>query len=128
MPAAKEKFNLTDRFLAKLMPTPKGTRRMIWDAYTHNLAVSVTDKGTITFKVIGRRKGKKVGVQYHALGRYPELSLADARKQTAEVRRLYQQGTTPKLEEKKREAEEARQHGETFGVAAEASSNREKGR
>ncbi len=128
MPAAIHKRKLTDKDLQRLKPAPAGKRYMVWDTHTRNLAVKVTDRGTITFIVVGRRKGQ-AAPQYHRLGRYPDqISLREAREQVSDVMRLYRQGTTPKEQEKRKSIERAKARGEAFEVAANAFFEFERGK
>src|SRR6266851_4771572 len=49
MPAPARKVALTDKFLKALKPAPAGKRVTIWDAMMPNLAVRITDKGSVSF-------------------------------------------------------------------------------
>jgi integrase len=72
------KVKFTDKFLAALKPAPAGERLMIWDTQVKGLGIRVTDKGAVTFFVTRRLKGS-TAVRI-VLGRYGEISLADARR------------------------------------------------
>ncbi|HVY20674.1 MAG TPA: site-specific integrase [Bauldia sp.] len=81
------KFTLTD-IAIKRLPAPAGGTRAYWDSNTKGLALRISPGGTKTFIVLigsGRR---------HALGRYPSLSLSDAR---TEAKRLLAEKTLGKI-------------------------------
>ena len=73
------KTALTDRALRALKPAPAGERVVLWDAVLSGFGVRVTDRGVISFHVMRRLPGKPQPVRV-VLGRYPALSLAEARK------------------------------------------------
>jgi hypothetical protein len=81
-----QKCKLTDRFLLALKPAASGKRRTIWDEVERGLAVRVTDKGAISFIVTRRVKGSPKPVRI-TIGRYGDVSLADARVQAAELKK-----------------------------------------
>ena len=70
---------LTDRYLKSLKPAPAGKRLVYWDAAKPSFGVRITDRGVISFFVMRRMPGKPQPVRI-SLGRYPEISLAQARK------------------------------------------------
>jgi integrase len=108
-----EKCRLTDRFLQSLGPAVPGKRRTIWDETERGLAARVTDKGAISFIVTRRVKGSPKPVRI-TLGRYPEVSLAQARTDASAAKAEMRSGVNPRererqeREQKKREAEQAR--------------------
>ena len=69
---------LTDRYLKSLKPAPAGKRIVCWDAAKPSFGVRVTDRGVISFFVMRRMPGKPQPVRV-SLGRYPDISLAQAR-------------------------------------------------
>ena len=69
---------LTDRYLKSLKPAPAGKRIVCWDAAKPSFGVRVTDRGVISFFVMRRMPGKPQPVRV-ALGRYPDVNLAQAR-------------------------------------------------
>jgi Arm DNA-binding domain len=107
-----EKCKLTDRFLLALKPAATGKRRTIWDEVERGLAVRVTDKGAISFIVTRRVKGSPKPVRI-TIGRYGDVSLADARVQAAELKKEMRGGSDPRtrqreeIEAKKRADQEA---------------------
>jgi integrase len=70
---------LTDRYLKNLKPAPTGKRIVCWDAAKPSFGCRITDRGVVSFFVIRRMPGKPQPVRV-VLGRYPEISLAQARK------------------------------------------------
>jgi hypothetical protein len=80
-----QKCKLTDRFLLALKPAAPGKRRTIWDEVERGLAVRVTDRGAISFTVTRRVKGSPKPVRI-TIGRYGDVSLADARVQAADLK------------------------------------------
>src|SRR5262245_337756 len=70
---------LTDRYLKSLKPAPIGQRTVHWDAARPSFGVRVTDRGVVSFFVMRRMPGKPQPVRV-SLGRYPDISLATARK------------------------------------------------
>jgi integrase len=113
------KVMLTDSRLKAIAPTegmPK--RQIIWDAAQPNFGVRITDKGRVTFVVVGRRKGHKY-VTFHRLGSYPAMTLKDARAAAPAVLQLFVKGMCPKeVEEERLRAEQGRRQ-YTFGIVAE---------
>jgi integrase len=115
LPVASEtrKCKLTDRFLLALKPAAPGKRRTIWDEVERGLAVRVTDKGVVSFIVTRRVKGSPTPVRI-TIGRYGDVSLADARVQAAKLKTEMRGGSDPRtrrreeIEAKKRADEEAR--------------------
>jgi integrase len=108
-----EKCKLTDRFLLALKPAALGKRRTIWDEVERGLAVRVTDKGAISFVVTRRVKGSPKPVRI-TIGRYPEVTLAQARTDASAAKAEMRSGVNPRererqeREQNKRKAEEAR--------------------
>jgi len=70
---------LTDRLLKSLKPAPAGKRVVHWDTAKPSFGCRVTDRGVVSFFVIRRMHGKPQPVRV-VLGRYPNISLAKARK------------------------------------------------
>jgi Arm DNA-binding domain len=76
---------LTDRLLRGLKPAAAGKRTALWDS-APSLCIRVTDKGSASFHVMRRLRGKVVrrmiGVAWHvplSAGQPLPYSLADAR-------------------------------------------------
>jgi integrase len=99
--------------LLALKPAASGKRRTIWDEVERGLAVRVTDKGVISFIFTRRVKGSPTPVRI-TIGRYGEVSLADARVQAAKLKAEMRGGSDPRtrqreeIEAKKRADEDAR--------------------
>jgi len=120
--AAVRKIAFTDRGLQALKPAPAGKRYVVWDAAQTSLAIRVTDKGTRTFYFVRRLPGRATPI-WQPLGRYPDLSLAEAREKGRESLSLATEGHDPReaKAEKNREAEKAAKAADAslFGVLAE---------
>jgi integrase len=69
----------TDRYLRSLKPAPAGKRIVHWDAAKPSFGCRITDRGVVSFFVMRRMHGKSQPVRV-VFGRYPEISLAQARK------------------------------------------------
>jgi integrase len=118
--AAIRKVVLTDRGLKALKPAPAGTRYMVWDAMTPHLSVRVTANGAKSFVIVGRRPGRR-NPHYHVLGRYPSVSLKDAREKVPGILSTLAEGRSPRQEA-------ARLRADTFAVVVEAFIKYEKGK
>jgi integrase len=99
---------LTDRGVAAFETAD--ARLDIWDEVVPGFGVRVTAHGTKTFFVRYRANGSNRRMK---LGRYPVLTLADARKRAKEVLASTVLGADPALERRKRRAKDA-----TFGALA----------
>ena len=85
--------NFTDLMLRKL--TSNGEDRLeLWDARIPGFGVRVSKAGTKTFILLYRHRGRP---RRMSLGRYPVLSLADARIQATEALLTITQGADPAL-------------------------------
>jgi integrase len=113
---------VTDRFLKALKPAPAGKRVVVWDGAQPNLCVRVTDKGSVSFVVVRRLPGKAQPT-WHVLGRYPTLSLGEARTKARETLGLITEGHDPqqvKAEQRREAAEKAKaDETDTFAYQAE---------
>jgi integrase len=69
----------TDRYLKSLKPAPAGKRVVHWDVAKPSFGCRVTDRGVVSFFVMRRMPGRPQPVRV-VLGRYPDISLAKARK------------------------------------------------
>lgn len=114
---------LTDRALKALKPAPEGKRYIVWDAQQPHLAVRVTDRAdaarkaaSISFIVVRRSPGHRNPIT-HVLGRYPAVTLANARERTGPVLEMLGQGKLPKEVEAEQRADEAKKRADTFGAA-----------
>jgi integrase len=101
---------LTDRYLKSLKPAPTGQRSVHWDATRPSFGARVTDRGAISFFVMRRMPGKPQPVRV-VLGRYPDVSLSQARKLATITIGDLVSGIHPKAR---------KQHVATFAELAEA--------
>jgi integrase len=114
---------LTDKMLAALKPAKPGQRTEIWDADIHarGLGIRVTPAGTKTFILMRRYPSSKNPVR-RELGKYGEITLAEAREKARGWIAMINQGIDPKVEvqrariEKARAAERSRAN--SFGAVA----------
>jgi integrase len=110
---------LTDRGLRTLKPADAGKRLMLWESIVPGLAARVTDTGKVSFVFMKRVAGGKTPRRI-TLGRFPAMSLADARKRARGILELVAQGKDPAQEIAHQRAAEERRRAETFGAVAEA--------
>jgi integrase len=100
------KTKLTDKFLQSIKPgsalVPMGNKRLrIWDTQAKDFLARVTSHAAISFYVCRRIKGQKQPLET-LIGRYPDVSLADARDKADDATRHMKKGVDPR----EREAEE----------------------
>src|SRR5262249_40525796 len=72
----------TGRYLRSLRRAPLGKRIVHWDAAKPSFGCRITDRGVVSFFVMRRMHGKSQPVRV-VLGRYPDITLAKARKLAA---------------------------------------------
>jgi integrase len=87
--------NFTDLMLRKLTSNEQD-RLELWDARIPGFGVRVSNAGTKTFILMYRHRGRPRRL---TLGRYPVLSLADARTRATEALLTVNQGMDPALAE-----------------------------
>ena len=86
-------FNFTKEALQGL-PTPEAGKRAVYhDAKTTGLQIRVTDTGAKTFSVYRRIKGGKP--ERITLGRWPAMTIEQARKQAAKTNAEIEEGSNP---------------------------------
>lgn len=107
---------LTDRKLQSLKAAPEGTHYDVWEQDGFGLRVS--HKGTKTFVLMIRLK-KGDHPRRRAIGHYPSVSLASARKTAAQWREWIGQGKDPAIEVERQRAAELRKQENTFAAVAE---------
>jgi len=73
-------------------PPPSSGRSELWDSQTRGLGIRITPSGTKTWVMMYRLDGKQRRL---TLGRYPDLSLADARAEAAKHLTTIAKGTDP---------------------------------
>lgn len=84
---------LTDRELKKLQNNPPDTNKRYPDGNRTGLGVQVTSSGTVTFYLQYRIKNKR---KLPSIGKYPFVTLKQARDIAYEWRQLIEQGIDPK--------------------------------
>ncbi len=94
----ENKFNFTKRSLEALPIPANGKRSYYYDEKVRGLGVSITNKGTITFIVYRKIDGRPERV---TLGRYPDLSIENARGLASETNAQIAQGKNPNKEKSK---------------------------
>ena len=86
-------LNFTKEALQGL-PTPEAGKRAVYlDAKTTGLQIRVTDTGVKTFSVYRRIKGGKP--ERITLGRFPTMTIEQARKQAARINAEIEEGSNP---------------------------------
>ena len=86
------KHNFTKKFIESLEPAKAGKRDYYKDSKTNGLEIMVTDKGNKSFKVTRKKDGRVIRV---TLGKYPDLSIENARQKAHEVNSQISQGINP---------------------------------
>lgn len=98
MKLRENRFNFTKRSLESLTIPINGKRSYYYDEKVRGLGISITDKGTITFVVYRKIDGRPERV---TLGRYPDLSIENARGLASEANAQIAQGKNPNKEKSK---------------------------
>lgn len=88
----KNKINFTKKALEDFPTPPKGKRIYYYDTKIRGLALSVTDKGSKTFVVYRKINGKP---ERFTLGKFPDLSIENARNMAEGVNSQIAQGKNP---------------------------------
>jgi hypothetical protein len=112
------KISLTDRKLKTLKPAAAGARYQLMDVEVPGFGVRVTDSGVPTFIFQARYPGSSNPAR-RELGRYPVMTLAEARDKARGWRTMIKQGTDPSLVEEVARADIARAKAVTFEGVAE---------
>ena len=112
---------LSDRFIKSVKPpvpvSPATTAQAdYWDAATPGFGLRVTDKGIKSWTILYRLGSKQVR---QTLGRFPGVSLADARRKAADVRERVAKGKDPRLEEDRQRREEEQARADSVAAVAE---------
>ena len=92
MPKPVTRFNFTRAAIMAVTPPTDQDRVYVYDKRTPALALCVTRSGSRTFYVYRRIHGRPVRVR---LGRFPEMTIAQARKQAAVVLAEIARGNDP---------------------------------
>jgi len=107
--------DLTKKAVEHAKPAAAGTRYTLWDGLERGLGLRVTDKGAKTWMIVRRISGEWTR---RTLGRWPDMSLADAREKAAEYRGQMAKGVDPKaVEDAQREAARRQREGTVEAVA-----------
>lgn len=96
--ASDNKLNFTKRTLESLPCPSTGKRAYYYDSKVRGLGVSLTSSGTITFIVYRKISGRPERI---TLGRYPDLSIENARGLASEKNSQIAQGKNPNREKNK---------------------------
>jgi len=104
---------ITDQALKRIAPAP-GKRVELWDAYVLGFGYRATQKGTGSFFVMYRLEGKQ---RRQTIGRYPALSLEDARGVARDTLRKVKGGTNPAEELAKQVEAERERKARTVSLA-----------
>ncbi len=96
------KINFTKKALEVLPLPPQGKRFYYYDTKVRALIISVTSKGTKTFYVYRKVKGRPERIM---LGYYPDLSVENARGQASSINSQISLGKNPNREKSKLKAE-----------------------
>ncbi|ETD90861.1 tyrosine-type recombinase/integrase [Rhodobacter capsulatus] len=92
---ASETLNFTKAALAKLAPAPKGAKLYYYDEREAGLVLAVTAGGAKSFYLYKRIEGRPERL---LLGRFPDLSIENARKAAQEAKGQIAQGVNPQKE------------------------------
>ena len=87
-----DKHNFTKKFIESLKPAQNGKRNYHKDSKVNGLEIMVTDKGSKSFKVTRKKDGRIIRV---TLGKYPDISIENARQKALEVNSQISQGINP---------------------------------
>ena len=118
---AENKINFTKASLDAL-PLPAAGQRMAYhDAKTNGLQIRVTSTGVKTFCVF--RRVKAGSPERVTLGRYPDMSIEQARKEAARINSLIADGINPNTDARALKTETTLQ--ELFGWTPEQMSSME---
>lgn len=93
-----KKINFTKAYLENLPNAEKGKRYMVYDTNIPQLAIRVTDNGTKSFLIQKRVKSSHVKI---TLGRFSEMTIAQARSKAMEVLHGLVVGQNPNDEKNK---------------------------
>jgi hypothetical protein len=112
------KKNLTDRTLKSLKPARAGKHYDVFDVRFPGFGVRVADTGRLTFVLTLRYPGSKNPAR-RALGRYPAMSLEQARGKASEWVALVEKGVDPAIEAERQRVAEVRRQENSFAAVAE---------
>jgi integrase len=108
------KKRLTDKFLLSIQPgsemVPADGRARIWDTQTRDFLIRVTPKAVVSFYGCRRIRGEKQPSEIF-IGRYPDMTLAEARDRVDDLTRDMKRGIDPReveAEQRKAKVEKAK--------------------
>lgn len=114
-------FNFIKKTLDSLALPKPGKRLYVYDTKVRGLELMVTDQGKKSFKVYRKLKDKPIRV---TLGKYPELSIEQARHEAQKIITEILKGKNPNEEKKKLRAETS--FGDMFSIYMERYSKHHK--
>lgn len=114
-------FNFIKKSLDALPLPEKGKRLYVYDTKVRGLELMVTDQGTKSFKVYRKFNNKPIRV---TLGKYPEMTIENARREAQRVINELNAGNNPNNEKKKLRGETSFK--ELFTLYMERHSKQEK--
>lgn len=103
-------FNFTKADIEAIKPSPDGARLVFRDTKTTGLELRVTANGVKTFSL--RRRVRGGGVERHTIGRFPDLSVTEARDKANEF--IPQLAIGKSISEQKREQKAEQTFGQLF--------------
>ena len=121
MPKINHRINLTDRKVQSLKPAKEGQRYQVMDIEVSGFGVRVTDTGQRTFILRTRYPGGS-SASRREIGKYPTISLADAREKARRWMALVKQGIDPSAEDDRLASANATKRENTFSVVVEGRS------
>jgi hypothetical protein len=114
-------FNFTKKSLDTIAIPDSGKRLYVYDTKIRGLELMVTEQGTKSFKVYRKYNGKPVRI---TLGKYPEMSIENARNEAQKVISDMIKGKNPN--EEKKSLREETTFGELFILFMERYSKKNK--
>jgi integrase len=109
---------LTDKLLRAL--SAKGEpHEPIWDQTIRGFGIRIGDHGGVSFFAMSRPRGHGRNPIRLTIGRFPTLTLAEARERARSLLRELHDGIDPRLREAERIRAEAAKRANTFGAVAE---------
>ena len=95
-----------------------GKRYDVPDLEARGLAVRVNDRGDKTFVLIARFAGRR-NRSRRTIGRYPAMSLEQARDEARQWRQQLKEGRDPRVEQERRRQAALRRQARTFASVCE---------
>jgi integrase len=111
--------NITDRTLRGLKPHPDGKAKDIWDGLLRGFGIRVQGNAPTKTFILHMRFPGSPNPTRRALGRYPAMTLEDARNKAREWIALVHRGVDPHHEEERQRIEALRAHRNSFALVAE---------